>query len=59
MTEEAVVIEVVQPGGYVRSGGVVYLRPTGSSRSSVVRYVLQWAGGRVIRPASELVVDFL
>jgi len=53
---EGVVIEVVAPGRAVRSVGVVYSRLSGSSRSTVTRYVVQCADRRVVRRLPELVV---
>jgi hypothetical protein len=53
MLEEGVVIEVVPPWALARSERVV---PASPVRSSVVRYVVQCWGCRLIRRASELVV---
>jgi hypothetical protein len=56
MTEEGVVIEVVPPGGQVRSPRVIYSRSGCASRSTVVRYVVQCWTCRVIRWTAELLV---
>lgn len=56
MTEEGVVIEVVPPGGQVRSARVVYPRTACAARSAVVRYVVQCWTRRVLRWAAELQV---
>ena len=53
-TEEGVVIEVVPPGGFVRSARVVDHHPGKHSRSVVTRYVVQCWTRRVIRRAVEL-----
>ena len=55
MSEEGVVIEVVPPGAPVRSARVVYSR-SASTRSTVVRYVVQCWTCRVIRWTAELLV---
>ncbi|MGD0107293.1 MAG: hypothetical protein ABSC06_25125 [Rhodopila sp.] len=55
MTEEGVVIEVVPPGCGMRSARV-RLRHTASSRSRVVRFVIQCWTCRVLRRAQELEV---
>ncbi len=56
MTEEGVVIEVVRAGRGARSADVLYPRTTGSSRSSVDRYVVQCRNCWVLRRAAEMIV---